>query len=293
MQTIRRLMLLLVALPGIVFAGITAAELPASTRWYLHADLAEMRSSEVGRQLYGWLEDEFFDDLRNDLGIDLGGETDRVTLFSEGDEDAVLAVRGRFSEETREKVLTLARREAEVEELRADDVTYYRLGGLDDAEFDGYFSFAVDGLLLFTSEAATMERLLGDGGRIEERRNEAGTLLVLTADRDLMQAGIRADGKDDGSWESSVLKHTREAAFVIADQDGLAAIDARIVANDPAMAMAVGGIVGGLIGLQAMAAEEEPALAELLSKTDVTVREGTVGISALVEPALLVRLLEN
>jgi hypothetical protein len=65
------------------------------------------------------------------------------------------------------------------------------------------------------------------------------------------------------------------------------------VATDPRMALAVSGIVGGLIGLQALAAEEEPALAELLGKTRVTVNEGTVGISALVEPELLVQLLAN
>ena len=284
------LILTVLAVPALGVAAVMPDELPANTRWYLHADLVEMRGSEVGRKLYGWLDKELFADLRNDLGVDLGAETDRVTVFSQGEDNAVLAIRGRFSDQTREKVLALAQREAQVDEHEADGSRYYQLGQMDDADFDGYFTFAIDGLLLFTSEAATMEKLLADGGRVEERAAADGTLFVLTADR-MMQGGIRPQAGTGGSWESRILEHTREATFFVADRDGLATIEAKIVASDPGMALAVGGIVGGLIGLQAVAAEEEPALAELLSKTKVTVNEGTVGISALVEPELMNRLL--
>jgi len=284
------LILTVLAVPALGVAAVMPDELPANTRWYLHADLVEMRGSEVGRKLYGWLDKELFADLRNDLGVDLGAETDRVTVFSQSEDNAVLAIRGRFSDQTREKVLALAQREAQVDEHEADGSRYYQLGQMDEADFDGYFTFAIDGLLLFTSEAATMEKLLADGGRVEERAAADGTLFVLTADR-MMQGGIRPQAGTGGSWESRILEHTREATFFVADRDGLAAIEAKIVASDPGMALAVGGIVGGLIGLQAVAAEEEPALAELLSKTKVTVNEGTVGISALVEPELMNRLL--
>jgi len=284
------LILTVLAVPALGVAAVMPDELPATTRWYLHADLVEMRDSEVGRKLYGWLDKELFADLRNDLGVDLGAETDRVTVFSQGEDNAVLAIRGRFSDQTRDKVLALAQREAQVDEHEADGSRYYQLGQMDEADFDGYFTFAIDGLLLFTSEAATMEKLLADGGRVEERAAADGTLFVLTADR-MMQGGIRPQAGTGGSWESRILEHTREATFFVADRDGLAAIEAKIVASDPGMALAVGGIVGGLIGLQAVAAEEEPALAELLSKTKVTVNEGTVGISALVEPELMNRLL--
>src|SRR6056297_335553 len=185
------LMVAILAAPALAVAAVTPGELPGNTRWYLHADLVQMRGSEVGRQLYGWLDKELFAELRNDLGIDLGAETDRVTVFSQGDDDAVLAIRGRFSDQTREKVLALAKREARVDEHEADGSRYYQLGQMDDADFDGYFTFAVDGLLLFTSEAATMENLLADGGRVQERETADGTLFVLTADRNLMEGGIR------------------------------------------------------------------------------------------------------
>ncbi len=290
MSTIYRLALLLVALPGLSYAGIAPDELPASTRWYLHADLAEMRDSEVGRKVYDWLEKEIFEDLRDDLGLDLGKETDRVTVFSQGEEDAVVAVRGRFSDKTRDTILAYATAETALEEKMTEGRAYYQLGEMEDADIDGYFSFAVDGLLLFTSRAGTMERLLANGGRVEERETADGTLLVLTADRDLMQAGIRADTPEDDSWESQILKHTREAAFLVADRDGLAAVEARVVADDPAMATSLAAIVGGLIGLQAMAASEQPAIAELLGKTKVTVENGVLAVTALVEPELIMRL---
>ncbi|MEJ2604641.1 MAG: hypothetical protein P8172_15395 [Gammaproteobacteria bacterium] len=293
MHMIHRLALLLVLLPGLTFAGIAPAELPANTRWYLHADLVEMRDSEVGRKLYGWLEKEVFSELREGLDLDLDKEIDRITLFSQGEEDAVLAIRGRFSEETRDKILALAERKTRVDEQEADGRTYYRFREVDDTDLDGYFSFAVDGLLLLTSNTSAMERLLANGGRIEQREAAGGTLLVLTADRDLMQAGIRADAPQGDSWESQILKHTREAALLIADRDGLAAIEAKVVADDPAMAVSLAGIVGGLIGLQAMAAEEESAIAELLGKTKVTVNEGILAVTALVEPELIARLISE
>jgi hypothetical protein len=48
--------LLLLALPALGAAELSASGLPATSTWYFHADFDEMRGSDAGKPLYAWLQ---------------------------------------------------------------------------------------------------------------------------------------------------------------------------------------------------------------------------------------------
>lgn len=89
------------------------------------------------------------------------------------------------------------------------------------------------------------------------------------------------------------MKNTREAALLMADEDGQIAIEAQLVSNDPKMAEAIGGIVNGLIGLQAFNSELGPEIQGLIRNTKVEVLENVLSINTVIDPDLMVSILAD
>ena len=73
-----------------------------------------MRTSDAGKGIYEWLDDEVIEEIDDETGIDLYAELDRVTAYSAGEEgDAVMVMEGNFSQDTRDKLMALAATGAE------------------------------------------------------------------------------------------------------------------------------------------------------------------------------------
>ena len=74
-------------LPGLLLslAWFPAAQafdgdaLPSGTHWYVHADLAEMRGSDVGKHLHDWLDSNVFSEINDETGIDLRANAGSIT----------------------------------------------------------------------------------------------------------------------------------------------------------------------------------------------------------------------
>jgi hypothetical protein len=305
---------LLAALPLMAAADITVGDLPGNTFWYLHADLAAMRGSDGGRQVYEWFDDEVGDEVREETGIDISGEVNSITAFANRDGGPVILVRGPITKETRDKLLAMAAAQGPVDPREHDGKTYYFFGDpddegghqgqapddlegtFDDLEDSTYVSFAIDGAAIITAREAQMQELLENGGRISAPPRNDGALLILSANKTLVQAGVQPAGlADDGDddWESSIVRNTEQAALLVADESGMLAIEAQLVSSDPKMAEAIGGIVNGLIGLQALNGDLEPELLNLIRNTKVEVRDRTLEISTVLDPNVVVDVLDN
>ena len=72
-------------LPVAVSGAVRPGDLPEGTRWYLHADLKQMRESATGRDIYNWMNGEIFMEIHDEIGIDINKEADRLTAFSGSD----------------------------------------------------------------------------------------------------------------------------------------------------------------------------------------------------------------
>ena len=293
-------------LPLVATAQVKSSDLPDDTVWYVHADLDAMRSGEAGGSVYAWFEDEVAAGIREDVGIDISAEIDSVTAFADGNNGTIVIVEGPLTKDSQDKLLALAASQGPVDPREHDGETYYFFGDEDDIDDNGdkpledfegavFVSFALPGKALVTGTEEQMRGLLDQGGVVAGAGGHGGALLVLSATKALVQAGMQPDGLldagDDDDWESNIVRNTKEAALLLADESGQLAVEAQLVSHDPKMAAAIGGIVNGLIGLQAFNSELGPDIQNLIRNTRIEVVENVLSISTVVDPDLLVSIL--
>lgn len=295
----------LFAAPAAALSALSPGDLPDTSKWYFHADFKEMRSTEAGQHLYGWLQKEVFDDVREDAGIDLDKEADYLTAFAADDDGLVIIIEGNIGQDTEDKVMAMGAANGSLDKFGSGNKTFFHIkdddtdnddGNIDidmDSFDDGaFFSFAIKNKLLVTSTQERMEALLADKGKVAGVRGEKGQLFVLSAERNLMQAGARTDDFDDDDWDSNILRNTEQAALLIADQAGKIAIEAQLVTTEAGMAESLASIVRGLISLQVFNDDMDPEVAGFLQATDVNVDGNKLTISVELDPEVVVAAIE-
>lgn len=299
---------LIALLPVTAGAGLSAGDLPAASSWYFHADLETMRDSEAGRDLHGWLDREVFSEVREESGIDLATEADRLTAFATSEDDIVFLLEGEISSTTEDKLMALAATADEFDSFSHGNRTYHYVRGDTHGAGDGttvhidlddgaYFSFALKDKIVLTATRERMHELLDNRGRVRDRRAEKGALFVLSAERSLVQAGVQADSlaerSDGDDWDSSFLKNARQVALLLADAGGKLAVEAQLVTLDAEKADALASIARGLIALQAFSDDMEPAAREVLQNIVVDVNDTVLKLTLALDPELVVATLED
>ena len=269
-------------------ADVTRSDIPAGSNWYVHINLDLIQNSELGRRLMLETVDEALDDIQGELDIDIRNEIEGITLFGgkfpdrgNAAKEGAVIFHGALSSQTQGELLSaLERKGAEFTTEDSLGLTYYRIandggtmtytdedGHVEDVDWgdheDVYFSFGLSQTLV-TQNLDLMQAFLDGGGYLggfEAVDSEA--LLVLQADRALVQGGANTSAEIGGEWDSSVLKNVDAVALVIAEQSGGLQVSAQLTASSPDMAMAVRNIVEGVVALKALD-ETEGALGEIL-----------------------------
>lgn len=288
--------------------GLSAGDLPSASSWYFHADLATMRTSAAGRDLHGWLDREVFSEVREESGIDLATEADRLTAFATNEDDVVILLEGEITSETEDKLMALAATADEFDSFAHRNRAYHFVRGDthsagDDTKVhidleDGvYFSFALDDKIVVTGTRERMHELLDNRGRVRDHRAQTGALFVLSAERSLVQAGVHTDSlaeRGDGDdWDSSFLKSARQVAVLLADVHGKLAVEAQLVTVDAEKANALASIARGLIALQAFSDDMEPKTREVLQNVFVEVNDTVLKLSVALDPEFVVATLDD
>ncbi|NIV17855.1 MAG: hypothetical protein GWN47_05470, partial [Woeseiaceae bacterium] len=204
--------------------------------------LVAMRTAESGAKLYAWFDDEIAQEVAEEIGVDINTEVNSITAYSDAANGTVIVSEGPLTRESQERLLAIATLEAggdfDVREYKG--MTYYHFGDEDDAAYRGdepfddledsaWFSFAIDGKAIMTSTERQLKALLDSRGEIAGAGSHDGAMFVLSADKTFVQAGMQADNmviEDEDDWESNILRNTKQAALLLADQDGLIAIQA-------------------------------------------------------------------
>lgn len=298
-RRIRQLITGLCLMPLAAWASSVNLPIRDDTQWYIHANLLEMRQTVAGQELYGWVEREIISDLEEEFDIRLTEELDGVTVFGSaaGHEDGAVVLHGFLSAATRDAVLAKIREEGYLASEDAFGRVFYAVAAPDELKksghpFDGaYLAFGDMGQTLVTGNRQLIEDFLAAGGHFEGRT--PSELLVIQADRPLVQGGFDAANIDAGGgpWESQMFQNIEQFALVIADDNGLLDIRARITAVSPDMALAISNIIQGVVSLKAVA-EEEPAAAALLSRLKMETDDRTVHLQLSIEPATVVEILD-
>jgi hypothetical protein len=124
-------------------------------------------------------------------------------------------------------------------------------------------------------------------------RGEKGALFILSAERNLMQAGARTDDLgDDVDWDSNILRNTKQVALLIAEKGSKIAIEAQLITTEKEMAEALASIVRGLISLQMFNSEMDTDIANFLQNTTVSVSGNKLTISVALDPEVVVAAIE-
>jgi hypothetical protein len=308
MRQLKSLVLLFLFLaPVAALSALSADDLPGASKWYFHADFKQMRSSEAGQHLYAWLQDEVFDEIRDDAGVDLDKEADYLTAFATEDDGLIILIEGNISQETEDKIVAMGAASGSLNRYGSGKKAYYHIQDDDDVDFDGddikidvdsfdngaYFSFAIKNRLIVTSTQEKMEALLDSGGKVQGVRSERGQLFVLSAERGLVQAGSRTvDFDGSGDWDSNILRNTEHAALLVSDQKGKISIEAQLITTEPEMAESLASIVRGLISLQVFNDDMDPEVSTFLQNTNVNVNDKKLTISVALDPEVVVAAIE-
>jgi hypothetical protein len=296
-------------MPPAAGAAVSTDDFPAGTLWYLHADLARMRDTASGRDMYQWLNGEVFVEISDEIGIDVNKEVDRITAFSNQSDGTVVVVEGAVSKTTRDKVLAVAALQSTLDMHDFAGMTYYyshdhhgknskkrsKSKAMHDLQEAAYFSFDVPGRFIIAAQEGQIKELLQNKGRIAGAGSHDGALFVLTADKEFVQAGLRTEhfADDDDGWNSNILRNTEQAAILVSDRDGFIAVEAKLKSSDARMAGSIGSIINGLISLQMFNTDLDPELRALIQSTKIEVLDTVLQISTVFDPDALMRLLEH
>ena len=323
-----KFLIILLGLAAPALAHADAANIPASATWYFHADIDAMRSGKASRSVYDWLNAEVFEEIRGETGIDLHKEADRMTAFAAAGEGPVIVFDGSISTETQDKIVALAAAASagELQTLKSSGKAYYFFKNSngpadheseddreddreDDSEQDhdddfdidmgsldeeAYISVAVKNKVLVTNTEAQMQALLKNNGKIDSAKNEKGALIVLRAERSLIQAGVNAaEMEASNDWDSNILRNTKQVAVLLADLGEKLGFEAQLMTNEAAMANSIASIVRGLISLQAFNDDLDPEVSAVLQTAKVDVADNVLKLSLALDPAIVVSALED
>lgn len=288
-----------------------ASKVPSSANWYLYVDLEKMRSGGAGATVYDWLRKEVFAEVKEDVGIDLEKEVDRLTSYSNSKNQAVFVIDGNISQATKDVVMTLIASDGNIDPIKASGNTYFRLGGdsttgdsrqfesgnikidADLFEEESWISTDLENKIIITSSELQMQELLAKKGKVSGSSSVAGALLVLTADKALVQGGMRAEALGDDGWDSNILRNTEEIAFMVAAVKDKLAIEAELVTKEVEMAESLASVARGLISLLSFNDDVDSDTAAALRGTSVKSKGNRLKLSLVIDPQLIVSALAD
>jgi hypothetical protein len=303
----------ILAFPYVGSADVAPGDLPKDTVWYLHANLERMRDSAAGRDLYRWLDGEVLIELHDKIGIDVNKEVNSITAFSAEENGTVVIVKGPMTAKSQNELMSRTKLEATVTEKKHGQKAYFMVldedekddmdhthhgsnDALKDLEDGAFVSFALKDMLIVTGNEAQMKELLDNNGRVAGGDAVNGALFVLTADKSFVQAGLDTNQlADDGDtdWDSNIIRNTKQVAMTISDLGDMIAVEAHLVSMDASIASSLGGIVNGLIALQAFNSDLSQNVKSLLANTKIQVKDNILSINTVIAPGLIVDMLND
>jgi hypothetical protein len=301
---------LLLAVPTVAAAS---GDIPESAVWYFHLDLEQMREKGPGQGVYDWLKIEALSEIKEEAGVDLDKELDRLTAFSQEGQGPVLLFEGNFSQETKDKIMTFVAAGGDLTPLKASGKTYYHFAGaeegedvtygngdieidLEQLEDEAWVSLALKNKVLVTGSEEQMKSMLANGGKVAGSGSHKGALLVLSAEKTMLQAGMNSAAfTDDGDsgWDSNILRNTEQVAFMMAAAANKLALEAKLITTEPEMAESLASVVRGLISLVAFNDEMDAEVVAMLQGTKVEASGNSLSISLALAPELVVQTLSD
>jgi hypothetical protein len=288
-------------------AVLDTSNLPGGSNWYVHVNLDLIQNTEAGREIMLGTVNEALEDIEDELGIDLGAFVNGITLFGgsipqkDGPlEDGAVVLHGSINQAEQQTILDRIEKEGvELTTTYKGSLAYYTVANeqtITSTDGDGnveidhfgdsgdlYFSFG-DSQILVTHDLALMQTFVDSSGYLGGfESNDPGALVVLHADRALVQGGANTVIDIDGDWDSSILKNMESIALVIEEVSGGLHISAELTANSADAAMSVRNIAEGLVALKALEGGDD-VMGDLLRSVKFENEGSTLSVNLSVAP---------
>ncbi len=308
-----RLLKLILLVLCLATPAVAAAEANESADWYFHLDLERMRSEPESRGVYSWLQDEVFNEVRTETGIDINAEVDSITAVSVANTGPVIVMQGAFSQATKDKLMALLAAEGDIAPKKSSGKSYFRFGDEDVAdrhvlvesrdagyglaiEEGAWISTDVRNKILVTASEKEMQALLARNGRLPGMDGGKGALLVLSAEKTLLQASMDGgflDGNGASGWDSNILRNAEQIGLLMAAKAGKIALEAKLVTTDSDMAEALASVARGLISLMSFDESMDAETSAVLQSAKVQTSGNALSVSLALAPELVVRALND
>lgn len=282
--------------------NLTQQDLLPGAQWYVHVNARLLRESALTAPFYDESLGEAFADIREEMGVDLGRDITAITVFGSASpgRDTAVVLHGRLGGDNRARLDELASTAGHFVEHDYGGARYIEVSGIGDSPGSVragqalMIHYGADKTLISTSES-TMHRLLDPAGdAVVVEPDNPDTLLVLQADRSLVQAGMDARNLDlNGHWNSSLLNNVERAMAVVSERNGGLGIQLQVLTADEATATYVQNILQGLISLKALSGDDDPAMAELLNRLDLKTSARQVLLEVDISPELAAKIVDE
>lgn len=300
---------LLLAIPGLCAAD--ARDIPGSANWYFHVDFERMKSEAAGQGVYEWLVDEVFADVKEEAGVDLERELDRLTAFSLQGQGPIILFEGKISQESKDKIMLIIAAAGDLQPKKASGKDYYHFANkdgdnpdstskvvirIDSLEDEAWISLALKNKIIVTASEQQMHDMLANKGKIAGGRKSDGALVVLTAEKTLLQAGMNSSSMDDdgdSGWESNILRNAEQIAVIVFAAANKLAIEATLITTEPDMATSLASVARGLISLVAFNDDMDAEVISVLQGTKVEAKGNKLIISLSIDPDVVVAALND
>jgi len=271
-RTCIRVLVLSLSLATPLLAGsLQKTEVDPEANWLLHANYEAFRDSTLGKLVRAELKaqgiEEQLEDFATVFGFNPLEDLRDVTLYGNGKdrEKAVVLIDGRFDQD---KLLAMVRMNPEHEEIPHGNVTLHRWQHEENKgkkkKTQIMYGGIYDGRLVVISSGleavkGAVDVLAGSGGS-----GNLGNTLPSGNDNAFLRISAAGVGKMvDQEPQAAVLRQTDSLALTVGETAGTISAQLSLTGTSEEVAQSMTKMLEGIIALATLAAEEQPALAEL------------------------------
>lgn len=279
---------LLAAVP-VLGGPLVKSRVSGSANWVAHVDIERFNSTQIGRLIREELRNQGMEEnltnFANVFSFHPLNDVRNVTIYGQDQkpEKAVVLIEAKFD---KERLLTVLRFNPSYEEAEYGDIVIH--SWVDEKKQDPndsnigrmYGCFYNDELVVMGAGLEAVKQAVDVlNGSAENAASGVFNQASLNAKGAFLQVAANNVGEVVGEEpEAAALKQTDELSLAIGEFEGNFYVDLDLKAKAEEAAQAISKILDGIIAFATLAGEEQPKLAELAKKVELSCVQNTIQI---------------
>jgi len=279
---------LLAAVP-VLGGPLVKSRVSGSANWVAHVDIERFNSTQIGRLIREELRNQGMEEeltnFANVFSFHPLDDVRNVTIYGQDQkpEKAVVLIEAKFD---KERLLTVLRFNPSYEEAKYGDIVIH--SWVDEKKQDPndsnvgrmYGCFYNDELVVMGAGLEAVKQAVDVlNGSAENAASGVFNQASLNAKGAFLQVAANNVGEVVGEKpEAAALKQTDELSLAIDEFEGNFYVDLDLKAKAEEAAQAISKILDGIIAFATLAGEEQPKLAELAKKVELSCVQNTIQI---------------